>query len=113
MTQSLNLNGNSDVFIDSTGNLSVISGIAAVQQNCETAMKAIQGEMIYALKSGMPYPTVVWNNYNKQLFRSAAIITLSNVQDVVSVTSFTSALNENVLEYTATIKTIYGTVTIS
>ena len=90
----------------------MISGINACKQNCETAMKTIQGEMMYAIKAGMPYQTDVWNNYNQKLFNAAARAVISNVQDVVQVVSFSSFLKENILNYTAVIQTIYGTVTI-
>ena len=111
MTKTLSFSGNKLVR-DSSGNLVFSSGIEACLQNCATAMKAIQGEMIYNQTGGVPYKTVVWDNYRPRLFEAAARIVLKNVKDVVSVVSFSQSVDDGVLRYSATIKTIYGIGTI-
>lgn len=110
MTQSIALR-NGDIYLDTSGNLAIVSGIQACEQNCQTAMLAMQGEMMYAMENGMPYAQTAWDNYDPDMFEAAARLVLNAVQDVVSVISFTQQLNGNSLSYTAVIQTIYGTIT--
>lgn len=99
---------------DSSGNISILTGINACKQNCETAMKTLQGEAMYAADSFMPYQSTVWDNYNPKLFEAAARIVLSAVQDVVSVLSFTQELDsDGLLSYEAIIQTSFGVVTVT
>ena len=70
MTQSIALT-NGDL-VPANGSLTMVTGLQACMQNCATAMKAMQGEMIYAMTSGVPYRSVVWDNYNPKLFAASA-----------------------------------------
>ncbi len=112
MTQSIALK-NGDIYLDSSGNLAFVTGLQACEQNCQTAMLALQGEMMYAADAGLPYAAVAWENYRPQLFQPAARSVIMQVQDVLGVISFTQELNGNTLSYTATISTIYGTTTFT
>ena len=90
------------------GSLPVLTGIEACMQNCSTAMQAMQGEMMFAKKKGMPYKLTVWDNYNPKLFEAAARTVILAVPDVVSVLKFNQNMENNVLSYSATIQTKYG-----
>jgi len=112
MTQSIALINN-DIGLDQFGNLGFVAGINAVMQNCQTAMLAQMGEMMYAMSSGMPTLQTAWNNYNPRQFESAARAVLMAVYGVTSVQSFSAQLSNNVLTYGATIQTIYGVTQIN
>jgi hypothetical protein len=113
MVQSVAINANGDMFVDGSGNVAFVSGAAAVGQNCVTAMRAVKGEMQYALTSGMPYAATAFNTYNPIAFEAAARKVIGGVTGVIAVTAFTVTLISNTLTYLATISTIYGSTTIT
>jgi hypothetical protein len=113
MTQSIATNAKNDIFVGQNGNLAFVSGLQAAVQNCQTAMLALQGEALYAVQSGMPYPVVAWNNYRQNLFAAAARSVIMAVQDVTAVLAFSSSMAGNVLNYKTTIQTVFGNVTFS
>ena len=110
MTITIAANSFNDMALNSSGNISFLTGIDACVQNCHTAMQTLQGEMMYNQQGGMPYQTTAWDNFDQNLFDAAAQAVLLNVQDVTDIIEFSSALVDGVLNYSATIKTIYGTV---
>jgi hypothetical protein len=113
---SFALNSASDLYIGLDGNLAVVTGVDAVQQDCICAMSAQLGEIIYEPSSGMPYLTTVWLQTNLVQFEAAARATLLSVPGVTKVASFsativqvqnTSGGFDNVLNYAATLNTTY------
>ena len=112
MTQSIALLANDDIGTV-RGLIQFKTGIDACVQNCRTAMLAQQGEMIYAMDSGLPTRATVWDNYNPQLFEAAARSVLKSVQDVTGILSFTQSLNNGTLGYSVEISTIYGNTTVA
>ena len=107
MTKSIALK-DGDIYLDKYGNLAIVTGLDACEQNCKTAMLAVQGEMIYALQGGIPYRSVVWDRYTPALFEMYAREILLSVKDVKSVASFTQNMTDGILSYEAKIVTIYG-----
>ena len=61
----------------------------------------------------MPYQITAWDEFDQNLFDAAARAVLLNVQDVTDIVEFESALVDGVLNYSATILTIYGTTPIA
>jgi hypothetical protein len=109
MTITLGLNENNDLFLDDTGNIAIFSALSAAVQNCSTATKAQLGEMIFANDSGMPNFQVVWvGQPNIPQFEAALRSTLSAVPDVTAVLDINTTRTDDILNYTATISTIYG-----
>jgi len=106
--KTLTANTVNDIFIGANGLLSISTDLAAVQQNCITAMQAIRGEMVYAKDKGVPYFETVWNLYNPSAFEAAARATILGVAGVTNVLEFTMTLDGDKLNYRATIKTIFG-----
>jgi hypothetical protein len=106
--RSLALTADRRLFIDNLGNIATVSSLAAVLQNCETAMRAQLGEMYYNADQGVPTRATVWDNYNPLQFMAAGRVTLQNVQGVQRVISFDVDRIGDLLTYTATIQTIYG-----
>jgi hypothetical protein len=109
MTQTFAVNDNNDLFIDANGNLSITSGLEAVLQNCEHAAKAQLGEMVLDTTRGIPNFDTIWVGVpNIPQFEAALGAALRNVTDVIDVISLVTRLEQDVLIYEATIKTIYG-----
>lgn len=113
MTKTIAENANNDMDLNSSGNISFLTGIEACVQNCKSAMQTLQGEMIYNQQGGMPYQITAWDNFDQNLFDAAARAVLLNVQDVTDIIEFESSLVDGDLSYSATILTIYGTTPIA
>lgn len=90
------------------GNLVILSGADAVGQNCVTAVRAQKGEMQYALQDGMPTRQVAFDQYRPIQFEANFKRIVKAIPGVVRVTAFTIQNTKNVLQYAATIETIYG-----
>jgi hypothetical protein len=109
MTQTLGVDANNDLYIGGDGRLVVKTAIQAVLDNCAHAVKAMRGEMVLAVDSGMPNFQVLWvGAANIPQYESALRATITGVEGVQSIESLTIQARNNVLEYVATIKTIYG-----
>lgn len=109
MTQTFATNENNDLFLDQNGNLAIYTGLQAVMQACENAVKAQLGEMIYAVSSGIPNFQNVWTGVvNEQQWEVAIVAALENVPDVTNVASIDVNIQNNVISYSATILTTFG-----
>jgi len=108
MTFSLALNANRDLFIGNDGRLATVSGMDAVLQNCDTAMRAQLGEMIYSMNKGVPYRQLLWDNYDPISWGAAAQATILAVDGVSSIVSFIMNKSGNIFSYSAIIATKYG-----
>jgi hypothetical protein len=99
-----------DLYLDTSGTLSILSGLAAVEAACATASKAQLGEMVFATGSGLPNFQALWigtPEYN--LWKSVLLSTLQNVPGVVAVTSLNLAVNGSTVSYAAQITTQFST----
>lgn len=110
MVMTFNTDAANDLFLDASGNLSVVSGLAAVAAACATATKAQLGEMVFATGTGIPNFQALWvgsPEYN--LWKSALLATLQSVPGVTAVTSVTLAVHGHTVSYVAQITTPYST----
>ena len=113
MTRMFSINDNNDLFAVG-GALQISTGITAVLQNCERAVKALRGEMIYAANRGVDYFNDAWSGSpNVIRFEAGARAQIARVAGVVSVAEFNAEVRGNTLFYTATIQTEFGTDTIN
>lgn len=111
--RSFAVDSNNDLFIGTDRNLAFVSGIDAIAQNSVTAVKAQRVEMIYATNQGMPTRGTAWDTYNPSQFEAAVRQIILGVSGVNSISAFSLFKQDNVLQYSATIKTIYGSVKIN
>ena len=98
------------------GKFQFVYDIYVVEQNCNHAMRQQLGELNFAVDKGIEYFDNVYNGTpNLQRFEAQARTQILNVDGVDSITSFEYELVtgdfKNVLEYSITIKTVYGTIT--
>lgn len=109
MTKVFKVDANNDLYIAPDGQLAIGSALDAVMQACAHAAKAQDGEMMFAADAGMPNFQAIWNGSpNIPQFIAALKRTLSGVDGVLEVTAISASISNNVLSYSATIKTIYG-----
>jgi hypothetical protein len=109
MVQTFGANSNNDIYIDDTGNLSIVYGLEATLQACEHAVKTRLGEMILAIDQGIPYFEAVFVGVpNIGQFQIAIRLAILNVSGVTDIISLDITQLDNVLSYTAVILTTYG-----
>jgi hypothetical protein len=110
MTTTFATNESNDIFLGAEGNLSVLSGLAAVGAACATATKAQLGEMVFATDTGIPNFQTLWTGSPEYtLWKSAVLATLQSVAGVTAVTSLNLTLNGSTVTYVAQITTQYST----
>ncbi len=107
--------------VDENGDLVTKNGLFiyaydldAVLQTCEQSMKQQLRELQFDQKKGIEFlENGFLGDPNFQRFEAESRNTLLDVEGVLSVESFTHKQEDDVLLYTATIKTIYGIGVIS
>lgn len=109
MTRTIATDNKNDIYVLNNGNLATTYSLPATQQNCETAVKAQLGEMIYAIDQGMPNFQTVWNGApNVAQFESYLRKTILAVENVLEITELTITSQGGILSYQATILTTFG-----
>ncbi len=98
-----------DITLGADGNLSVLSGLAAVEAACATATKAQLGEMVFAIDTGIPNFQTLWIGTPEYgLWKAAILKTLQGVPGVTAVTSLDLAVSGSTVSYVARIMTKYS-----
>ncbi len=114
MTITFGLNNLNDIYLGDNGNIVVLSGVDAVAGACETISRSQLGEMVFTRTQGIPNFETVWQGVpNFKIWESYLRSALQNVSGVSSVINLTLLPQNNILSYTATIQTIFGTTQIS
>lgn len=114
MTQTLGINSNNDIYLKTNGKIALLSGVQAVMAACQTAAQAQLGEMVLSVNNGIPNFQAVWNGKpNIAMFEAYFRKAVLAVAGVVSIESIETTVNNNILSYTATIKTEYGLGTLN
>ncbi len=118
MVKTFSVNSNNDIYIGEDGNLGISVDLQAIIFICENKAKTRLGEMIFEIKSGIPYLETIFSepkNYEK--FKFSLRTALENTEGVLKVIEI--SLEEiidpnspdekrNVLSYTTTIVTRFG-----
>ena len=101
--------GSNDIFLDSSGNLSILSGLAAVEAACVTATKAQFGEMVLATQTGIPNFQTLWIGTPEYgIWKAAILKTLQGVPGVTAVISLDLAVSGSTVSYVARIMTQFS-----
>lgn len=109
MTKTLGINESNDIFIGVDGKLSVLSDLDAVMQCCQTAAQAQLGEMVLAIDQGVPTDETVWtSSANVAQFEAYVRQAILTVAGVIQITDFSVIVQNNQVQYSATISTIFG-----
>lgn len=113
MTKTFKTNSDGDIYAIG-GYLQIATGLTAVLQTCERAMKTYLGEMIYAADRGVDYFNYVFgSSANIIQFESGARAQILRVDGVTGILSFSAIVENNELVYSVEIETEYGTDTIT
>lgn len=103
-------NENRDIYLGSNNQLVINNDLAAALQSCKAAVEIQRGEALYSQDNGMPNDSIIWSGTpSLPQFEFFARKQISNVPGVINIEEFTVVQNGDILQYQATIKTIYGT----
>lgn len=109
MVATFGTNEQNDIYLNSEGNLAVLTGLQAVIGACETISKSQLGEMVLTDTQGIPNFQTVWvGSPNYSLYQSFLRSALLGVPGVVDVRSISLFADGNTLKYTAQISTDFG-----
>jgi len=113
MTQTLALNSNNDLFLNSAGSLTMLTGVNAVAAGCNTAAQTQLGECVLITGQGLPNFQAIWVGVpDYAIWQSYLENTLLNVEGVATVQNITLTQTDGDLNYIAEINSIYGPVNI-
>ena len=88
----------------------IVNDLQSVLQICAHVAKTRLGEISLATNIGIPYFQTVWNGVpNFQQFETALRQAFLSVTGVVEVVSLGVSQTGNTLNYSAVIRTVYGT----
>ena len=114
MPLTFETDSNNDLMLGPDGNLSMVSGLDAVIQQCEELMETVLGELIYDQTKGIDYDGTVWaGNPDLVKFERQARAQLLSVGTIQNVTDFTIEIVGDILRYTAIINSTLGDGTIT
>lgn len=114
MVQSFGTNSDNDIYLGRDGNLVVLSGLDAVIAACKAVSLAQLGEEVLTVKNGIPNFETIWvGSPNYLLFQNYLRQNLTAVPGVLEVQNIQISTVNNVLTYTATIKTTFGTAELA
>jgi len=112
MTKIFAVDDNNDLFIGETGNLAISLDLEAIREMSEHAVKVVVGEIILDIEAGVigfDQNNVFGNSPNLISFEFRARAAMTAIDGVTKVSDFKARLVENVIVYSATIDTIFGT----
>ena len=111
---TFSVNENNDLFLDTSGNISMSDGIEGVKNICLNAAQAQRGEMIYNLNDGVPTKSTVWSGTpNLTQFEIGLRSQLENVDGVSKIINLQSSVNGEIVSYSAIIQTTFGETQIN
>jgi len=111
--RTLGTNNNNDLYIAPNGQLAINSDLSALSQTCEHVVKTMMGELILQGDTGIPNFQLIWGGApNIAQAENAIRESLLNVIGVEDVTELSAFVSNDKFVYNATIKTIYGEVSL-
>lgn len=103
-----------DMMIGGDGNILVVSGVEAVSQTAAHYAQTILNEMIQDYDRGVPFFIVAFGpSVSIPQFDAAMKARIMQSPGVTAIRSFETTQDGDVLRYTATIETIYGSAKIN
>lgn len=112
--RSFDIDENNDLYRGADGNISMVFNVDAASTVSRNFAQTIRGEMIYDVQSGVPFwPTAFGANPNLNQFEAALRRRLLQVPNIFEVASIEFSQNNDVLSYSANIRTIFGVAQIN
>lgn len=122
MTQTIASNVNNDIpgvapndiYLDAQGNIAMSFDLQAVLEECAQVAKTLLGELVFNTDLGIPFFETVWDGVpNIPQYTASLRSSILSVNGVIEIVSLLTTVESDTLNYTAVIRTIYGTGAIS
>ena len=112
--QTISINQNNDIYIDTSGNIAIKNDIEALADISKNKVLTTLGEPEYNQLEGIPYfDTIFCDNPKIDLFQAAIIQTLKDTENVSDVNNFNYTQNKGVFSYSVTINSDFGDVQLN
>lgn len=115
-TLAANVNDNitgvafNDLYLDGDGNIAMSFDIQAALEACAQAAQTLLGEIVLDTTQGIPYFQTIWAGVpNVAQYNAALRNALLGVPNVLEVVSLITSQDANTLNYSAVIRTSFGT----
>ena len=103
-----------DLVLNSSGSLTMLSGIEAVAQACTNACLTQLGECVLQTGNGLPNFGLIWVGVpDVAIWQTYLQQTMIDVPGVTQVDSVNLTIENKVLTYVAVIQTVYGATTVT
>ena len=106
--QTIAINENNDIYVDSAGNLAIKTGISAMGDIFVNKSQTVQNELLYSDKGIDFFNTIFSSPAYPDLFQNQLTNQLEDTEATIRVNSFEATTQNNVFSYTAKIETEYG-----
>ncbi len=112
--RTFQLTPDNDFMLDKTGNIAMASGIEATAQTSRNFAATRSSEMIHSADQGLPFFMTSFDRFpNLAQFEAALRRRLMQVETVQAVTALDVQYTDGAVNYTATLQTDDGAVTIN
>lgn len=112
--QTIAINSNNDIYLDSSGNLAMKTDIEALGDILVNKSQTNQGELLYNSESGIDFFNTVFSSpAYPDLFQNQLLNQLENTEGVERISNYQAEQKNNTYSYTANIQTQYGEVILN
>lgn len=112
--QTISINSNNDIYLDTSGNLAVTQDIKALADISKNKVLQNYGEAQYNTLTGIPYfETMFTDNPKIDLFQAAIIETLENTNNIQRVSNFDYTQENGIYSYSLIEHTTFGDITLN
>lgn len=112
--QTLSINNDNDLYINTIGNLVVTQDINALADISKNKVLTVLGEPQYNQEAGIPYFETIFTDTPKiDLFQTAVINTLENTENVNRVSNFNYTQSNGIFSYNLVEQTAYGEIELN
>lgn len=114
ITLSTQNDGTNDLYLNASGDIATSEDIEALANISKNVILTTLGELEYNTSDGIPYFETIFTDTPKiDLFQSAVVQRLSQLEGVQRVSNFEYKQNNGIFSYTLRMKTDFGDLTIN
>lgn len=112
--QTIGINSNNDIYIDSSGNLAIKQDREAIGDVLINKCQTNQGELLFNTEKGIDFfNTIFGSPAYVDLFQNQLITEIENTESVQKINDYNANLDKNVYKYTVDVQTDYGSVSLN
>lgn len=110
---TLSINNNNDLYLNGS-NIALKSDKEALGDIYVNKVQTVKGELVYNTDKGIDYFNTVFSEpVYPDVFQNQVKNEILGTSQTEAITGYTQSIADNVLSYTANIKTSYGNITLN